>query len=125
MSDNSEGNELVLQIRADGSVGTQDNSKKGLEHLSGIRALMLAVLEDGIGAYLRGGKLARAEAENWIFSPSTRSPFAFVAICEIFSLDPSATRAALRQIQTAGNGRRMPRSRPNVRPSGTMRKGGQ
>ena len=66
-------------------------------HLVGIKALMVAVLDDAIVLYLgRPGRL-RDEAEAWIMSSTRRSPFAFAVICDSLLLEPSAVRAVLQQ----------------------------
>jgi hypothetical protein len=63
---------------------------------TGIRALMLAVLDDAIVVYLGQAGLARDEAEAWIASEQRRSPFAFVVVCEMLGLEPEPVRVALR-----------------------------
>ena len=62
----------------------------------GIKALMLAVLDDAISVYLgRAGRM-RDEAEDWIMTTGRRSPFAFSVICEMLGLEPDAVRVVLR-----------------------------
>jgi len=84
---------------------------------TGLKALMLAVLEDGILSYLARGGVERAEAETWIAGRSRRSPFSFPVVCETLGLEPSAVRIALRRLRTQSASVRRPigRSRPNVR----------
>jgi len=84
---------------------------------SGIKALMVAVLEDGIRCFLSPVARHRHQAEIWLFSRRTRSPFAFDTVCEILGLDAGAVRSSLRTLAAS----RTPlatvrgRSRPNVR----------
>ncbi len=74
----------------------------GLEEVSGERALMLAVLEDGIRCFqehiqsphVRPRLLAR-QAEKWIRSQDWDWPFSFNNVCESLSLDPDSLRAAI------------------------------
>lgn len=68
---------------------------------SGVRALMLAVLEDAIRCYFRGDARVRAEAELWIEVGARHGAFSFEVICESFGLDPAATRNALRRMRKA------------------------
>ena len=85
--------------------------------LSGIKGLLLAVLEDGIRSYLSPVKEVRAEAEYWVASGRARSPFCFVVICETLGLEPTAVRHALKHLrsQRVNPGRVLGRTRPNVR----------
>ncbi len=85
--------------------------------LSGIKGLLVAVLEDGIRSYLSPVTEVRAEAEYWVGSGRARSPFAFVVICETLGLEPSAVRAALERMreQRIDAARAIGRTRPNVR----------
>lgn len=85
--------------------------------ISGIKALLLAVLEDGIRSYLSPVKEVRAEAEYWVSSSRARSPFCFVVICETLGLEPTAVRHALERLraQRVNPGRVLGRTRPNVR----------
>jgi len=89
---------------------------------SGIRALMLAVLEDAIHNLRSPERIARAEAEQWITSGERRYAFSFAVICETLNLEPSAVRRSVIGLleKKRGRGRLMTRSRPNVRPAGTL-----
>ena len=61
---------------------------------TGTKALMLAVLEDGIrNCGGRGGRL-RSEAQDWVRS-NEQAPFSFMVICETLGLDPDAVRQAV------------------------------
>ena len=70
--------------------------------ISGEKALMLAVLEDGIRCFqehLRNPrsnpKLLSQEAEAWIRTVDYDWPFSFNNICETLGINPEALRAAL------------------------------
>ncbi|HUI27193.1 MAG TPA: hypothetical protein VL403_14010 [Candidatus Kryptonia bacterium] len=84
---------------------------------TGTKALMLAVLEDGIRSYL--GTLSRAalEAEHWVQSAHRQSPFSFVVVCETLNLNPDAVRRVLARMreQRVPARKALPRARPNVR----------
>lgn len=89
--------------------------------LTGTKALMLAVLEDGIRSYLRGSGLAARDAEFWIHSQRRHSPFSFVVVCEILGLSPEAVRQTLTKMRGVPAGRKIiPRARHNVRIPGKV-----
>lgn len=71
------------------------------EPLTGIKALMVAVLENGIACYLSTTPRLRAEAEYWIGTRTDRSPFSFAVVCETLALEPDAVRTALRRLRKA------------------------
>jgi hypothetical protein len=78
-------------------------------HLSGERALMWAVLADGIDCYRRNAHATslqqRSEfhnAERWVLSTDWDWPFSFVNLCELFGFDPKGVRRALRRFKTKG-----------------------
>jgi hypothetical protein len=69
---------------------------------SGEKALMLAVLEDGIRCFqehLRNPRsnprLLSQQAEAWIRAVDYEWPFSFNNVCETLRIDPAALRAAL------------------------------
>jgi hypothetical protein len=95
---------------------------RSADQLTGTKALMLAVLEEGIRSYLRGSRALAHEAEFWILSQRQRSPFAFTVVCEILGLDPDAVRKALNRMKSEGvpSRKALPRARRNVRASGRM-----
>ena len=69
---------------------------------SGEKALMLAVLEDGIRCFqehLRNPRsnprLLSQQAEAWIRAVDYDWPFSFNNVCETLGIDPSALRGAL------------------------------
>jgi hypothetical protein len=90
--------------------------------LTGTKALMLAVFEDGIRCYLGGRKLVAAEAEDWLNSGRRYSPFAFVVLCETFGLDPHAVREMIKRMKREHRtpGEIIPRVRNNVRVPGRV-----
>ena len=89
---------------------------------TGTKALMLAVLEDGIRSYLSPVSRIRAEAEYWISSTRARSPFSFPVVCETLGLEADAVRNALRRMRDRNvtPRRAIARSRPNVRRTGRI-----
>jgi hypothetical protein len=89
---------------------------------TGTKALMLAILEDGIRSYLSPVGRVRSEAEYWVTSTRQRSPFSFAVVCETLGLEPEAVRDALRRLRTKNVSprRAVGRSRPNVRRSGRI-----
>lgn len=85
---------------------------------SGVRALMLAMLEDAVRAYVGSDPRPRLEAEGWIDSGRSRWVFSFSTVCETLGLEPTAVRTALRRLRAqAPGGRRFAvgKSRPNAR----------
>jgi hypothetical protein len=90
--------------------------------LTGTKALMLAVFDDGIRSYLNGSRLVQAEAEDWLNSNRRYSPFAFVVLCETFGLDPHAVRATVKRMKQEHRapGEILPRVRNNVRVPGRV-----
>lgn len=86
------------------------------EPLTGVKALMLAVLEDGIRCYLSLDPRLQAEAEHWVDSPQRKLVFSFEVICDTFAIEASAARRMLRALRGRET-RAMPtyRTRPNVR----------
>ena len=99
---------------------TGGESRSG--QLTGTKALMLAVLEDGIRSYLGGSKIIAQEAEFWIHSHRRQSPFSFVVVCEMLGLDPDAVRKTLKRMKTEHVSPRkaLPRARHNVRIPGRV-----
>jgi hypothetical protein len=90
--------------------------------LTGIKALMLAVLEDGIRSFLSSSRLLASEAEFWICSRRRQSPFSFTVVCEMLGLDPDAVRKTLKRMKSQNIPPRkgMPRTRHNVRIPGRV-----
>jgi hypothetical protein len=89
---------------------------------TGTKALMLAILEDGIRSYLSSVGRIRNEAEYWVTSTRQRSPFSFAVVCETLGLEPEAVRTALQRLRerNVSPRRALGRSRPNVRRSGRI-----
>jgi hypothetical protein len=90
--------------------------------LTGTRALMLAVLEDGIRSYLGSSRIIAQDAEYWIYSHKRQSPFSFVVVCEILGLDPEAVRKTLKRMKAdhVSPRKAIPRARHNVRIPGRV-----
>ncbi len=90
--------------------------------LTGTKALMLAVLEDGIRSYLGRSRLLSEEAECWIFSRARQWPFSFIVVCETLGLHPDAVRKTLERLKRDNVPARkaMPRTRHNVRRPGRV-----
>lgn len=90
--------------------------------LTGTKALMLAVLEDGIRSYLGSSRVVAQDAEYWISSPRHCSPFSFEVICEILGLNADAVRQTLQQMKVDNVSPRkaIPRARNNVRIPGRV-----
>ena len=88
---------------------------------TGLKALMLAVLENGIAAYLGLPGRRREEAEAWIMTRHHRSPFAFAVVCETLGLEPSAVRTTLQEWRTKKRVLRDLRNRGNVRHTERLR----
>lgn len=89
---------------------------------TGTKALMLAILEDGIRSYLSPVGRIRNEAEYWVTSSRQRSPFSFTVVCETLGLEPEAVRTALERLRSkkVHPRRVLGRSRPNVRRTGRL-----
>ncbi len=65
---------------------------------TGVKALLLAVLEDALRCYFSKDARIRTEAEVWVDSRA-RTAFSFEVICDIYGIDSTAARAALRQMR--------------------------
>jgi len=82
----------------------------------GLKALMLAVLDNAVQYYCGPPSRLRAEAEQWLAARNARSPFSFKTVCEVLGLDPDAAGQAIKALRE-----RMPprvqkrRMRPNSR----------
>jgi len=89
---------------------------------TGTKALMLAILEDGIRSYLSPAARVRGEAEYWVSAPRQRSPFSFNVVCETLGLEPDAVRLALKRLRARNVSPRQAigRNRPNVRRTGRI-----
>jgi hypothetical protein len=99
---------------------TGGESRSG--QLTGTKALMLAVLEDGIRSYLGGSRTIAQDAEYWIYTHRRQSPFSFIVVCEILGLDADAVRKTLKRMKAEHISPRkaFPRARHNVRIPGRV-----
>jgi hypothetical protein len=90
--------------------------------LTGTKALMLAVLEDGIRSYLGSSRIIAQDADYWIHSHQRISPFSFIVVCEVLGLDPGAVRTTLKRMkdQNVSPRQAFPRTRHNVRIPGRV-----
>jgi hypothetical protein len=94
------------------------DQRNGLEQAAGEKALMLAVLEDGIRCFqehlknprVRPRLLAR-QAEKWIRSADWDWPFSFNNVCESLSLNPDCLRNRL--LTPRPSGEAAPKPRPS------------
>lgn len=104
--------DLLQQLISTGSVAPIGGGEPRGAGYTGTKALMLAVLEDGIRTYCGPRGRARTEAEFWVDS-NRRAPFSFAVVCETLGLEPEAVRAALPHLQpTAVPRRTVRRTRP-------------
>ncbi len=105
-------------VKTNADLATQIGLGRGEPHSAphtGTKALMLAVLEDGIQTYLREDLRPREEAERWVVSRRHGSAFSFVVLCETLGFEPSAVRKALGRLRaTKALPKTIGRSRPNV-----------
>ena len=91
------------------------------------KRLMLAILEDATATLLRyppprqaRKRRALREAEEWLDSTDTESPFAFIRICEVLGLDAQWLRTGLSRAREAREGEpEKYRIRPIRRMAGT------
>jgi len=106
-------NDLDLDLRS----GVVSGGEPRRTEYTGTKALMLAVLEDGIRSYLSPVGRVRSEAEYWVSARRERSPFSFSVVCETLGLEPDAVRQALERMRSkdVSPRRAIRRSRPNVR----------
>lgn len=83
----------------------------------GVKALMVAVFEDGIRCFMSPDPLVRDEAEAWVTANERGYVFAFLTVCDALDLDGEAVREALcsTRERTGFVARRAIRTRPNVR----------
>ena len=109
--------DLLRQLVALGSLGGVE-PRRG-EYV-GTKALMLAVLEEGIRNYCGPPGRVRMEAEAWVRS-NRRSAFSFTVICEMLGFESDAVRGALPRLQKQSK-RRLRRVRPNARRTQTSTK---
>ena len=80
---------------------------RGQAGASGERALLWAVLSDGIEVYRHNAnaqpaaeRVEFAEAEDWIFRTDWEWPCSFVNLCEVFGFNPYSVRRQLLRERT-------------------------
>ena len=88
----------------------------------GLKALMLAVLDNAVQNYCGPAGRPRTEVERWLAARNSHSPFSFKTICEVLGLDPDAARRAINVLRErmpprAQKRRMRPNSRSRARPS--------
>jgi hypothetical protein len=108
--------DLLQQIISTGTVG---GGEPQISDYTGTKALMLAVLEDGIRSYCGSAGQLRTEAEMWVRS-NQLAPFSFIVICEALSLDPDAVRRAMAGLQRQSMPRRIRRNARHQRVVGKL-----
>jgi hypothetical protein len=124
MSNIGYGREFGLRdLDLDPRSGTLSGGESRGTEYTGTKALMLAVLEDGIRSYLSPVGRIRSEAEYWVTAKKQRSPFSFTVVCDTLGLEAEAVREALEKMRSKNVAPRsaIRRSRPNVRRNGRMR----
>lgn len=91
------------------------------EH-TGTKALMLAILEDGLRALLDTNQRVSEEAARWMSSRHDTWVFSFSTVCQTLNLDPDAVRRAAHQMKTDNVSARrvIGRNRPNSRRYGRV-----
>jgi len=89
---------------------------------SGVRALMMAVLEDAIHSLTSSVARVRSEGVRWIMSRECQHVFSYAVICETLNIEPSAARRSIMKMldKKRTQGRLLKRNRPNVRHSGAI-----
>ena len=90
--------------------------------LSGEKALMVAVLEDGIRCFQEhltnqryNPRLLSQEAEEWIRTEDWNWPFSFNNVCDTLGLSPEALRSALLRWKGQRLGTLEPKADPSKR----------
>lgn len=84
--------------------------------VTGVRALLLALLEDSIRCYLSPKAKLRSDAERWIEGRVQNAAVPFEDVCASFGLEPTATRKMLRRLRhRCMLPKHLGRVRPNVR----------
>lgn len=113
--------QMAAVVRASPEIPAIEETRAGTTW-SGIRALMLAVLDDAMQSLSSSESLDRAAAEHWIASSEHRYVFSFVVICETLGLVPSAVRRSVIDLLRKKRPRKrlLRRSRPNVRHRGAI-----
>lgn len=96
-------------------------SSTSSEH-TGTKALMLAILEDGLRALLDSNQRVSEEATRWMSSRLDTWVFSFATVCQTLGLDPDAVRRAALNMKGQNVSSRLVigRSRPNSRRFGRV-----
>jgi hypothetical protein len=83
-------------------LGAQISRGAACDGITGVRALMIAILEDATLCIERGrrrrhwrARQLAAEAETWVRSDCRDWPFSFASICDVLGFDPDALRVRL------------------------------
>ena len=89
---------------------------------TGTKALMLAILEDGIRSYLSPVGRVRSEAEYWVKADGSARRSASSSSARRSGSEPDAVRIALERLRARNVSprRAIGRSRPNVRRTGRL-----
>jgi hypothetical protein len=92
---------------------------------TGTKALMLAILEDGLRALLDANQRVSEEAARWMSSRRDTWVFSFATVCQTLGLDPDAVRVAAQRMKDGNLTARhvIGRNRPNSRRGGRMSMG--
>jgi hypothetical protein len=80
-------------------LATLGGGEPSSEPFTGVKALMLAVLREGIRSYLDDNWRVRQEAERWINNTKGRSVFSFNVVCETLGFEPSAISIGIRKLR--------------------------
>lgn len=114
--------EMTAMSLASGEFSRAEETAPGAVPWVGMKALMLAVLDDAILCLRSPRSPVRLQSEHWIKSRERQYVFSFAVICETLALEPSAVRRSVMELVNRKGGRAIAhrRSRPNVRSSGSM-----
>lgn len=111
----------MMPLSLNREIPTTEESTSAVRFI-GIKALMLALLEDAIQCLRSPKDLVRTQAVIWMTSKERRYVFSFAVVCQVLELEPSAVRRSVMGLvpgsQTPGGVRR--RSRPNSRRLGAL-----
>jgi hypothetical protein len=120
--DPDDGDAQLISELLRSSVGGGESTTS--EH-TGTKALMLAILEDGLRALLDSNLRVSEEAARWMSSRRDAWVFSFATVCQTLGLDPDAVRAAARRMKESNASARqlIGRNRPNSRRFGRVRLG--
>lgn len=119
-ADDGDSNLISELLRSSIGGGTSTTS----DH-TGTKALMLAILEDGLRALLDTNQRVSEEAARWMSSRRDTWVFSFATVCQTLGLDPDAVRVAAQRMKDGNLTARqvIGRNRPNSRRGGRMSMG--